>query len=343
MKTPRDLLEAARGRAQKWRRQWEESDRRGRRRLALLAILLLLLLCVGCLWIYYLSTRKPLPALLPAAPALAQARSPHFLFSIYGVQTPLGVAVTPEGDRIYVTESGGKRLIKVFDRDGKFLFSFAPPGSTALERAPVYIALAPDGRVFVSDRLDHAIHIYDAGGNYLGDVAAPGGETLWAPLGVGFAGDELYVTEVVKHQVFVFDATGTLKLTFGEEGDRPGQFRFPNGIAVDDEGRIYVADGNNGRLQVFDERGRFLYLLGAMSLPRGVRMDGEDRLYVVDAVAQTVRTFDVRGQRLESLFDFGNFGLGDGEFNFPNDIAADETGRLYITDRENHRVQVWSY
>jgi hypothetical protein len=35
--------------------------------------------------------------------------------------------------------------------------------------------------------------------------------------------------------------------------------------------------------------------------------------------------------------------LGDGQFNYPNDIALDASGRLYIADRENNRIQVWSY
>ena len=41
--------------------------------------------------------------------------------------------------------------------------------------------------------------------------------------------------------------------------------------------------------------------------------------------------------------DFGDFGAGDGQFSYPNDIAIDASGRLYIADRENNRVQVWSY
>ncbi|GMR10917.1 MAG: hypothetical protein BMS9Abin28_1741 [Anaerolineae bacterium] len=340
---PRQWLAAVSDRFREYRARWSEADARNRRRLALLALLLLLLLCVSSAGISYLFNQKPLTAILPPAPAVAGALRPHYLFSIYGVQTPVGVAVTPGGDRIYVAENGGDRLIKAFDRDGNFQFSFTSPGTTSLERAPVYIALAPDGRVFVSDRRQRAIHIFDAGGNYIADFPPPGRNASWSPLGIGFRGDDFFVTEVAKHQAYVFDGGGALKMMLGGEGKNPGQFWFPNGIAEDDQGSIYIADGNNGRLQVFDEQGRLQTVQTAMSLPRGIWIDNENRLYVVDAVGQTIHTYGLYSDELRYLFSFGDMGFGDGEFNFPNDIAVDETGRIYIADRENHRVQVWSY
>ena len=60
-------------------------------------------------------------------------------------------------------------------------------------------------------------------------------------------------------------------------------------------------------------------------------------------VNQNVKVYDVSGDVPEFLFSFGTSGMGDGQFNYPNDIAFDSTGRLYIADRENNRIQVWSY
>ena len=131
-------------------------------------------------------------------------------------------------------------------------------------------------------------------------------------------------------------------MALGAEGKDPGQFWFPNYVLVDSKGRLYVSDGNNGRLQVFDPDGQLLYGLGSLSLPRGMAIDA-DRLYVVDVVAQVVNVYDVSGEKAKLLFSFGDFGLGDGQFNYPNDIAVDETGRIYVADRVNNRVQVWSY
>ena len=72
-------------------------------------------------------------------------------------------------------------------------------------------------------------------------------------------------------------------------------------------------------------------------------IDQYDRLYVVDAVGQNIKVYDVSGTQPRFLYAFGDYGAEDGLFNYPNDIALDNSGRLYVVDRENNRVQVWSY
>jgi len=312
----------------------------------LLLLLLLPLLCSVYIWYYYLSTRKPLSEALPAAEAITRVIKPHYLFSIYGMQGPVGVAVTPAGDRIYVTESGGQRLIRAYGRDGNEITSFAPPGSGPPSRSPVYIAIDETGQLYVSDRIRHSVDIYDAGGNFKTSLK-PLTKDGWSPLGLRFDEGNLYLTDLTagKHRVLVMDKEGALTLQFGHQGkeESDGALSFPNAVVVDAQGRLYVSDSNNGRVKVFDEDGKLLYMIPGFSLPRGMVIDGTQRLYVVDTVGQTVKVFDVSGKQAKLLFDFGDSGIGDGEFNFPNDIAIDNTGRLYIADRANNRVQVWIY
>jgi DNA-binding beta-propeller fold protein YncE len=118
---------------------------------------------------------------------------------------------------------------------------------------------------------------------------------------------------------------------------------------TDSQGRTYVTDGNNGRIAVWDKNQQFLFNFafgtadGAVSLPRGLFIDRHDRLHVVDAVGQSIRVYDVSGPEPAYLFSFGDVGAGDGLFNYPADITVDDSGRLYIADRDNNRVQVWSY
>jgi hypothetical protein len=66
--------------------------------------------------------------------------------------------------------------------------------------------------------------------------------------------DHLYVVDARFEAVQIFDAEGTLLLTFGEEGHAPGQFWLPNGIFIDHNNRLWVADSYNRRVQVFDYR-----------------------------------------------------------------------------------------
>jgi len=186
---------------------------------------------------------------------------------------------------------------------------------------------------------------------------------VWSPLGIriGQTG-QMYVTDVRKDNNSVFeislaDQSSSPSWTnfdpdisqYGTSGDGNGEFLFPNSAIADSLGRVYVSDGNNRRISVWDSNGKFLFNFGngsgkgSLSLPRGLFIDRRERLYVTDTVAQNIKVYDVSGSLPEFLFEFGKFGLGDGSFNYPNDIAIDSSGRLYIADRENNRVQVWSY
>jgi DNA-binding beta-propeller fold protein YncE len=119
-------------------------------------------------------------------------------------------------------------------------------------------------------------------------------------------------------------------------------------VVVDQEGRILVSDSNNGRVGVLSPEGAPLFSfgrgLGAQStgLPRGLAVDERNRAYVVDAVSHVVLVFEVQDNGAKQLFTLGSQGSKDGEFSYPNGIALDRAGRLYITDRENNRVQVWT-
>jgi sugar lactone lactonase YvrE len=57
----------------------------------------------------------------------------------------------------------------------------------------------------------------------------------------------------------------------------------------------------------------------------------------------TIKVYDVSGDAPAFLRAFGSYGLGNGQFRFPNGIALDGSSRIYVTDRENGRVQIWSY
>jgi sugar lactone lactonase YvrE len=172
----------------------------------------------------------------------------------------------------------------------------------------------------------------------------------WAPISVTFGPDgKVYVCDVGQtrgHRVLVFEQDGTEVLRFGKTvqanriPDSPGSFYFPNSIAIGPEGEIFVADGNNRRVQVFDANGTFLRILPTSGTPRGMVIDSEQRLLVVDPLAHMIDAYDLQGKRLVS---FGGPGLGPGQFQYPNDIALDKRGRMYITDRENHQVQVWGW
>jgi len=292
----------------------------------------------------------PLPQswMQPGAPR-PKPTLPSYFYSIYGPSQPIGVGVDPQRDRLYVTEEGGERQLKVFNLEGKLLASLSPPGTSPLIRTPVYVAVDSKGRVLVSDRRRHVIDMWSPEGEYLG-LFLP--TMNWSPLGLAFDRDDnLYITEVSQgvHRVIILDRNGVPKLEFGVEGREPGQFSFPNkALPSDDGSTIYVSDSNNARVQVFDSRGQLQGVIGggsgegALAIPRGLALDG-DKLLVVDTLDSDVHAYEARQGTFRLVFSFGQAGIADGQFNYPQDVVGDGKGRLYIADTRNSRVQVWGY
>jgi len=318
--------------------------RKRRRRKAALA---LLLAAIVAYLIYRLLTGgSSLPGI--------SSQLPGYDSSIYGAAQPMGVAVSPGGDRIYVTESGGRRLVRVYDRSGAQVDALKPPGHKGNALVPVYVAVNPQtGDLYVSDRLREVVDVYDENGEYLRAFKPKGRLGKGAnPLGLAFGPeDDLYMTDVNggrrSQRVLVF---GRGEKPLRKIGSR-GAFWFPNGLALDSSGDVYVADSNDGRLAIFDPAGKLVASIqrgvgdGDLGLPRGVAIH-DDKLYVVDTTAHAVKVYKIAGGATELPSYVGSFGVEgfeDGAFEYPNGIAVDGDGRIYVTDRENNRVQVWTY
>lgn len=324
-----------------------DRGRRRRRKLILVWLIAFTFLIAGVLG-FYLTMRQPLTELMPDMLGIGR---PHYLFSMSGLSGPSAVAVTSNGDRVYVTDGGNERVTRIFNRDGNLLSVLVPPSEVAKDWTPTYVAVDGRGKVYVSDRKRFTIYVFNPDGSFSSEFRPNGKEDFgWTPLGVAVdSRDNLYVTDVIRgrHEVLGFDASGRVTLQFGQKGKGDNDFDYPNGLAVDAKGRIYIADSNNSRVMVYDSAGKRLGgfnqggKTGPIGLPRGLAVD-EERLYVVDTFGHRVLVFDTEDSG-KLLFTFGEFGSGSGQFSFPNGIAVDSRGRVYVADRGNDRVQVWSY
>lgn len=328
------------------------TPRQTRNRIILLSVLLVLLALLSYATYYFVHNLR-LPSLRVASVSTEDLiEPPSFLYSIIGqganaLDRPIGLGVAKNG-RVYVVDLGHSR-ISVFTNAGRYLFSFNKVEGGTL-RNPVHLVIKGD-EVWVTDRRLRGVFVFALDGTFKRQFR-PKGETdfAWTPLALAFdSAGALRVTDVARtdgHRLIYFSEDGSRTVTTGrtvqvtDPQASPGGFLFPNGLAVAKDGRVFVSDGDNRRVQVFTKDGKFDYFVDTSGIPRGIAIDSADRLYAVDAVAHSIDVYDLRGKKLTS---FGSQGFGPGQFNYPNDVTTDGRGRIYITDRENNQVQVWGW
>jgi predicted membrane-bound mannosyltransferase/DNA-binding beta-propeller fold protein YncE len=163
----------------------------------------------------------------------------------------------------------------------------------------------------------------------------------------------IYVVDTANHRVQHLSPSGEVLHVWGSyadvaSGDAPGgTFNEPWGIAISEQGRVYVADTWNHRIQWFSAEGEFLGMLGREGLgeeadtfwgPRDVVVDSDGRVYVSDTGNKRIKVFDQAGN---FIVQFGGAGYLPGFLDEPVGLAVDRFDRVFIADTWNQRIQVF--
>jgi DNA-binding beta-propeller fold protein YncE len=227
--------------------------------------------------------------------------------------------------KIYVCDLRND-CITVLDLRKKQTLILGRTGADTLQ-TPSDITIAPDGMKYVADLGRGRIYVFDQNERQLGSFGHEG----LKPVGVAVYQNELYVCDFAKQRVEVLDrGSGSLIRTFGEPGQGPGQFIRPLGIAVDEQGNVYVTDVLNCRMQKFDRAGKVVTAFGITSAnaggfvrPKHIAVDKAGLIYVVDAAFQNVQIFDQVGRPLTF---FGTAGEHPGNMYLPAGICVSDIG-----------------
>jgi sugar lactone lactonase YvrE len=247
---------------------------------------------------------------------------------------PFGVAVEPGGSLV-VTDPDAQRVVRI-----------APSGALsdlgcrkAAWGAPLGVARAADGTLYVADGAAATIVRWTPGG-----CAVLGAGAFERPAGVAVGGNRLYVVDTPRHEVVVLSLSGEVMARWGGRGDGQGRLSFPTGVAVAPDGAILVVDALNFRVARFSPEGRWLGSFGArgdtggdLARPKAIAADEDGVLYVSDAQRGQVLVFSAAGAFDAAL---GEPGEEAGRFVLPAGVGA-ASGKLYVADSQNHRVQVF--
>ena len=270
--------------------------------------------------------------------------------SLFGDQTggtmakPYGTATDSEG-KVYVTDTG-LNMVWVFDERNKKVNFLGTSGQGAL-KTPIGIAVDARDTVFVSDVALQRVYGFDRKGELA--VAIGDKDELPRPSGLAIdrSSNRLFVADSKLHKIRVYDSvSGKFVKEIGRRGIEEGEFNIPTNLFIRN-GRLYVTDTGNFRIQVLDLDGNFLTKIGKIgdapgmvARPKGVAVDSENHVYVVDAAFDNFQIFSDQG---EILLFVGEAGRTPGRFWLPAGIHIDDEDRVYVADSYNRRVQVFQY
>lgn len=259
-----------------------------------------------------------------------------------------GVAVDSQ-DRVYVMTRNQDSPVVVFDRDGTWLRSF---GQDTFSERTHGISIGPDGFVYCADDGTHTVTKFTPEGELVMTIGTPGqpakkwgGEPFNRPThaAVSPATGDIYVSDGYGNsRVHKFSPEGRLLTSWGEPGIDAGQFIRPHNVAVDAQGRVYVADRECHRVQIFDADGGFITMWSNIHRPDGMTIGPDGNIYIgelngipgVDDAPGLGHRVSVLSQDGKLLARFGDPEEGEapGQFIAPHGIAVDSRGDIYVAE-----------
>ena len=225
---------------------------------------------------------------------------------------------------------------------------------------PTGVAVGPDGKVYVADRSNDRVQIFDGIGNYLSTIGTgtfgTGNDSLSSPFDVAVSSNNtIYVADAGNARVQVFNSSLGYQATLGTTGvagTGSNQFSGLTGIAVSSTGTVYVTDFGNERVQEFNSNNVYQSTLGTTGIvgtgsnqfntPEGVGVAPNGNVYVSDLHNQRVQVFNSSNVYQSTLGTTGSAGSGNNQFNTPVGVSVGPLGTVYVADFNNQRVQIFN-
>lgn len=266
-----------------------------------------------------------------------------------GLAKPYAVAV--HRGRIFVSDSA-ERFVKVFDVVEGTYTKIGDDDQGPLVK-PLGIDVDNAGNLYVADATNKAVMVYSRDGKFIRKIGGPKYFERLSSVTVDPVGRRVLVTDIGgvssdQHKIRVFDAiTGNHLFDLGKRGIGPGEFNLPRDAAVGKNGQIYVVDGGNFRVQVFDRDGKYLQSFGSVgkqlgnfARPKEIATDAAGNVYVVDAAFGNFQIFTPDG---DLLMYIGERSERDGPAHYmlPSGIYIDEDGRIYMVDQWFKKIDIF--
>jgi DNA-binding beta-propeller fold protein YncE len=156
-------------------------------------------------------------------------------------------------------------------------------------------------------------------------------DIAWLPDGTFFISDGYTNTRVMK-----FDKDGKFLLQWGTPGTGNSQFNTVHAVDIDRNRKVYVSDRGNGRIQIFDENGKYLDQFGGLRQPQHVMVTADGNLAIIGGNNNKFVKYDLNGKMITS---WGTMGTFPGGIWNPHQFSVDTDGNLYIAEATGGRTQ----
>lgn len=334
-------------------------SRRGRRILGLVLIILILLLGLASFLLYRLI------AVPGNDTAAVDTGGVTWVRSIYGMSDAVDDQLTraqdaapgPDGS-LWITD-GNHQAIMHFTADGRFIGSITGPEDTPLY-SPSRLVVDSDGLIYACELSNGVIRVLTADGEEAGSFGIP------QPTSVAVSDDRIVVGAVSGFAIL--DKKGKPIKVVGSRGKGNDQFDYVHGVAIGENGNVYVSDSYNNRLSAYDPTGKRLWIVRtgkpanqaelvgdnlvtqdasgtalegdqALQLPLSMTIDGAGRLVVVDMFDCSLAVFDAKDGSF--IAKYGEVGPDDGQFFYPVSVNYDKQRDWFtVADSLNNRVQI---
>ncbi len=260
----------------------------------------------------------------------------------------------------------GPDPVQVYTAEGKFVRSWG----TGLFKNPHHLRIDSEGNIWVADFGLHVVQKFTPEGKLLQTLGVRGDKgadethfNMPTDMAITSEGDVFVTDGYGNRRIVHFDKQGRFVKAWGSYGSGPGEFVLPHAIVVDSTGKLYVADRNSARIQIFDQQGKFLDQWANVIMPWGLSVSGDD-LWVVgssphwwlrdEKYPEFKDQMFVRFNRSGRVLQLWSIPLGDigedkdnpdvsrlkpGEAVGIHCIAQDSKGNLYVGEIYSERAQ----
>ena len=207
---------------------------------------------------------------------------------------------------------------------------------------PGYIAFTDSGDMFVTSETDCCIYVYDSSGKKKTTIGSRGNSEVQfqSPYGIDISGEVVYVADYYGDRIYKLTTEGEYIGVFGMVGSGIGEFNHPSNVKISPDGKVYVADCDNHRIQVFQPDWTISHVIdgkvpgdGSFSSPDGIAFDLSGNVHVGGFYSSSVTVFTPSGQIVHQY--------DKTHINRPTGIAIDPSGYSLVNNYNNDTLCIF--